>query len=75
MKLIMEKVFSSFGLPMTITMTNFTSFKYSNNLATTMALKAKCPHNFLVGLQSSGGCRAPWELFFMVITKIILIVG
>jgi hypothetical protein len=71
----MEKVFSSFGLPMTITMTNFTSFKYSNNLATMMALKAKCPHNFVVGLQSSGGCRAPWELFFMVITKIILIVG
>jgi hypothetical protein len=45
----MEKVFSSSTLPKTIIMANSTSFKYSNKLATTMALEAKHPHNFVVG--------------------------
>jgi hypothetical protein len=34
-----------------------------------MALEAKHPHNYVLRLQSSGKCKAPWELFFMVVTK------
>lgn len=44
------EIFSSSTLPKTITMANSTSLKYSNKLATTMALEAKRPQKFVVGL-------------------------
>jgi len=46
MKLIVENVLSFSTLPKTITMTNFTSFTYFDNLGATMALEAICPHKY-----------------------------
>jgi hypothetical protein len=36
-------------------MANSTSFKYFNNLVFTIALKARHPHDFVVGLQQMQG--------------------
>jgi hypothetical protein len=59
MKLNVEKVFSSSTLPRTMTMAGSTSFRYFDNLSTTMALEAKCPHNLIVGLQLGNICKTP----------------
>ncbi len=58
-----------FHTPTTMIMVISTIFKNSDNFWATMTFIANHGHIWVIGLQSSGICGAPWLLLFIVMVK------